>query len=56
MPVEEAVKTDKIEKTTIAIFPATKNKLDGVGVKSESYDDIICRLVDMYLSLKERIK
>ena len=36
-----------LEKT-IKVSQETKDKLDELGSKKETYDDIICRLINVY--------
>ena len=38
--------TDKVEKTTIQIAVETKKRLDAKGFKTDSYEDIIKRILD----------
>ena len=40
--------------TTIKIQTTTRERLTELGKKSESYDTIINRLIDSYLSRKEK--
>ena len=41
---EEVSMTD--EKTTIQLSLKTKDRLDKIGLKKDTYDDIVCRLLD----------
>lgn len=36
------------ENTTITLKKTTKDRLDDVGRKPESYDDILVKLLDLY--------
>ena len=38
--------TKKIQPQLIKIYPETKQRLDSIGKKNDSYDDIIRRLLD----------
>lgn len=38
------------DSTTIALSKATRERLRGVGRKGETYDDLINRLIEVYLS------
>ncbi|MGI0014528.1 MAG: DUF7557 family protein [Nitrososphaera sp.] len=38
---------------TIRVFPTTKDRLDGVGRKGETYDDIINKLLNESKERKE---
>jgi len=40
--------TQKSKYTTIALSPRTKERLNGIGRKGETYDDIVVRLLDFY--------
>lgn len=54
----------KEKRTTVSVAVSTKRELKGYGVFGETYDDIICRLMDKKkakektedLSYKEKIE
>ena len=40
--------TDKVESSTIRLSTDTKKRLDALGAKNDSYEDIVIRLLDSY--------
>ncbi len=41
-------------RTTISLDPETRDRLKSLGRKGESYDDLVNRLIDHYLGLRDR--
>lgn len=50
-----ASEVEKLETTTIRISHDTKKRLDILGAKNDTYEDIVNRLVDSYLE-KQKAK
>ncbi len=42
--------------TTIQLRKETRNRLLEIGMKKETYDDLVNRLIDFYLSYKGKEK
>jgi predicted CopG family antitoxin len=42
--------------TTIQVRKETRERLLEIGRKKETYDDLINRLIDFYLKVKEKVK
>jgi len=47
---------DKPKSTTIQVLIETRNELQSLGSKGETYDDIIQRLIKTYKERKNNIK
>lgn len=41
-------------RTTISLDPETRDRLKSLGRKGESYDDLVNRLIDHFLGIRER--
>jgi predicted CopG family antitoxin len=48
-----ALENDEMPKTTILIETKTREELRLMGIKGESYDDIIRRLIDHWRKTKK---
>jgi hypothetical protein len=49
---ELALEIEKVEKTTVALSVEVKKRLDVLGNKADTYDDIVRRLLDQLDKLK----
>jgi hypothetical protein len=47
---------DAMAATSLRVRPETRDRLNGIGVRNESYDDIINRVLDELETLKKRRK
>lgn len=53
VPAEDEADDDAPRLTTIALRPATRDRLRGAGRKGETYDALLNRLLDWYDAGKE---
>lgn len=44
---------DEVSRTTISMSPETRDRLKALGRKGETYDELLNRLIDDYLGIRD---
>ncbi len=44
---------DEVSRTTISMSPETRDRLKALGRKGETYDELLNRLIDDYIGIRD---